>query len=909
MTKSHFNNNFASIRGHAVSRAKVMEKPPVHFVLLLALLFFLVFFTTVSAQVSDEFNGGVLKSEWNVINTHPECNVYVNSSGKLVLDAADDNTVLNSFSSHAPRVVQPVNPDEDWIIDVRFKVNISHGYNGAGIFVVLDNKTVWRIAEQSLNDETYGYKVHMLDVPHHVGGPRWMNFRLRKIGNRLIGWYKDEDIYPFWSIPVAKTISGKITHIGLFAGRKRGRYYPSSWGSHCYGQFDYFRIRRPPFKLQSDEFNKSYLDRSKWIDISLNDSSRIYYRNGYVSIRATGHYKGADLYYKTNYKAPRIMQHVDPDRDWVLETKLRFTPVGDVQYAGVLIKFDGNGYWRVAQRGISRKLTQNNWGARCVGGYRTFNYSTTWFRIEKTGNTFRGYISSNGVNWSYSGSSTRSGMVTEVGLFSVRTPYDGVRSRYTVADFDYFRLEYTNDDTTPPTSGVSLDPAPNAGGWNNTDVNVTVSSTDDSAGVQEIAYSVNGGSIVTTAGTSVTFPLTAEGTHTVAYKASDKAGNIEAEKTITVRIDKTAPQTASIVTGDGSGAVFNNSAAVQLTATDSLSGINEIRYSVDGGAELVYAGSFVIDTPGNHTVAFYALDNAGNIETQQTLDLEIIDTIPPVSSLAVTPTPNANGWYVSAINIAITSTDVNGSGVKEIVYSLDGAAAVTVPGDTMTMDLASEAKHTFTYFARDNAGNAETAKTVPIFIDMTAPVTSYNLTGHGVDGKFITQAAVELSSTDNVSGVKEIRYSINGEPEQIISASTASFLLDTPGTYDITYYALDNAGHTETARTVTVIVIVIDSAPGEIKDIITELPPDAFSGNSTNQIKTFTNKLDSVIDMIENGDYQQAIDKLENDVRKKLDGCVKKGAPDKNDWITDCEAQALLNEWIDITVASLLEKL
>ena len=37
--------------------------------------------------------------------------------------------------------------------------------------------------------------------------------------------------------------------------------------------------------------------------------------------------------------------------------------------------------------------------------------------------------------------------------------------------------------------------------------------------------------------------MTAEGTHTIAYAAIDAAGNTEATKTATVRIDDTAPTT------------------------------------------------------------------------------------------------------------------------------------------------------------------------------------------------------------------------------------------------------------------------------------------------------------------------------------------------------------------------------
>ena len=39
-------------------------------------------------------------------------------------------------------------------------------------------------------------------------------------------------------------------------------------------------------------------------------------------------------------------------------------------------------------------------------------------------------------------------------------------------------------------------------------------------------------------------------------------------------------------------------------------------------------------------------------------------------------------------------------------------------------------------------------------------------------------------------------------------------------------------------------------------------------------------------------DFQtEALDKLENDILRKTNGCAETGEPDKNDWIKTCEAQ------------------
>lgn len=101
------------------------------------------------------------------------------------------------------------------------------------------------------------------------------------------------------------------------------------------------------------------------------------------------------------------------------------------------------------------------------------------------------------------------------------------------------------EDTIPPVTQATINPPPNAAGWNNSDVTITLSATDNSSptpsGVKEIHYSVNGQAEVVVPGNSATIPISDEGEHTVQFYAMDNAGNTEATKSITVRIDKTPP--------------------------------------------------------------------------------------------------------------------------------------------------------------------------------------------------------------------------------------------------------------------------------------------------------------------------------------------------------------------------------
>jgi hypothetical protein len=55
-----------------------------------------------------------------------------------------------------------------------------------------------------------------------------------------------------------------------------------------------------------------------------------------------------------------------------------------------------------------------------------------------------------------------------------------------------------------------------------------------------------------------------------------------------------------------------------------------------------------------------------------------------------------------------------------------------------------------------------------------------------------------------------------------------------------------------------------------------------------------TNKINAVLELIKQGFYQEALDKLVHDILIKTDGCANIGVPDRNDWIRDCEAQNLV---------------
>ena len=118
------------------------------------------------------------------------------------------------------------------------------------------------------------------------------------------------------------------------------------------------------------------------------------------------------------------------------------------------------------------------------------------------------------------------------------------------------------------------------------------------------------------AGTATyTFTGVSDGTHTLALKAFDRAGNTVLVS-VAVSVDATAP-TVSIV-GPASGAVIPSSAStVTWTAGDATSGIDHVEIRVDGGtAQTLSAGAttYALNglSDGTHTVNVTVVDKAGH---------------------------------------------------------------------------------------------------------------------------------------------------------------------------------------------------------------------------------------------------------------------------------------------------------
>jgi len=100
--------------------------------------------------------------------------------------------------------------------------------------------------------------------------------------------------------------------------------------------------------------------------------------------------------------------------------------------------------------------------------------------------------------------------------------------------------ENQSQDITKPKTEISIKGKKGNNDWHLSNVQITLNAIDDNSGILKTEYSINNGDIWNTYQNP--FTISQEGETTILFKSTDKAGNIETEKEIMIKIDKTAPE-------------------------------------------------------------------------------------------------------------------------------------------------------------------------------------------------------------------------------------------------------------------------------------------------------------------------------------------------------------------------------
>jgi len=235
---------------------------------------------------------------------------------------------------------------------------------------------------------------------------------------------------------------------------------------------------------------------------------------------------------------------------------------------------------------------------------------------DSTATTPVGSAMSRGT-WPSGGESHPQGTLTfnsgsrEFNLVKIEIPYQAPRS---ALDFLVDNIVVTTAgqvaDINPPVTAIALSGVIGNQGWYTSDVAVSLSATDDWSEVAKTEYSFDNVSWTTY---TDSFTVTNEGTTIIYCRSTDMAGNAEAVKTQTVKIDKTKP-----VAEAGQDRTVNAGETLSFDAGASSDNVGIVSYEWDCGDGTTYTGRMIAHTynnPETYTVTLTVEDAAGNIAT------------------------------------------------------------------------------------------------------------------------------------------------------------------------------------------------------------------------------------------------------------------------------------------------------
>jgi hypothetical protein len=286
-----------------------------------------------------------------------------------------------------------------------------------------------------------------------------------------------------------------------------------------------------------------------------------------------------------------------------------------------------------------------------------------------------------------------------------------------------------NVDKTDPNLSGAATTSPNGNGWYKGDVTIHWTASDALSGLDGAAPADS--------------TITGEGNNlSASASVSDKAGNSTDTTVSGIKIDSTAPTTLASVPAPLESGWYAGDVQVTLNTGADLSGVDKTYYSVDGGAAQLYGGPFQHTPKGSHTITYWSVDNAGNVEDKTAPGHEItlkIDGVPPTIDGSRSPAANGFGWNNSPVLVSFNCSDAE-SGIAGCV------------GDTTVSNEGAD--QSVTGNAQDNAGNTASATVSNINIDLTAPtLTGAATTNPNAFGWYKDNVTIHWTGQDLLSGI------------------------------------------------------------------------------------------------------------------------------------------------------------
>jgi parallel beta-helix repeat protein len=388
-------------------------------------------------------------------------------------------------------------------------------------------------------------------------------------------------------------------------------------------------------------------------------------------------------------------------------------------------------------------------------------------------------------------------------------------------------------DWTPPTTTITVG-SPNYGTgptYVKSTTQFTLSPTDDPSGVASTQYKVAsvGGSWIDY---TIPFTVSTAGAHTIYYRSTDNAGNLEPDNTLSIFVDdtnptaaqptalnpySTSPPTISWTANPGSDAggsglknyeVFRSTNAIDYTSV----------YATADGSTTSWGDSAAT----NGQTYYYKVrtyDNVNNYANSSAISTTI-DTQPPSVTIN---SPTAGGAYKSGNMVSVDASILDGgSGISNsatCLISIGGIYTASIPYSVSTQKCAgnviapsglADGSNSLIISIPDNAGNVGSSS-VTITIDNTPPASLSVSINDGATYATSTAVTLTLSAT----GATNMAFSNDGSSWsswEAYGTSKSWPLSSGDGTKTVYFKAKDDLGNEASPATNTIILDTVAPA-------------------------------------------------------------------------------------------------
>jgi len=289
--------------------------------------------------------------------------------------------------------------------------------------------------------------------------------------------------------------------------------------------------------------------------------------------------------------------------------------------------------------------------------------------------------------------------------------------------------------------------------------NVTLTGATGSAGSATVVITV--GTAVAAGGVTVRIDVLAgiknpssTGSYTLQASTSTETTSVTSAGYTIVNL----PRTLIIVlptNPDGLALFYKTRPTIVLTATSSIDPAPVIYYSINGGAQQVYAAPFQLPD-GNVTLTYHARDRQGNQEDVQTFTAKVDATAP-----IITITLPTDGTVTGQATIGVQGKTE--AGVTLTVA--EAAVPVSAQGEFQTQVTLKDGQQSIVFTATDVAGNVGQAQ-LKVTLDTTPPILT------------ITKPIMYSTVLTNVCGV-----SGKTEPGAIVRIAGAAVSVNADGSF------------------------------------------------------------------------------------------------------------------------------